>query len=84
MSRKHTSKHPAVVPIQTADKTFNTDPPQDHPCSMPRGSRIAVVADPGRGKTSTILNCLVRGEKWAAIYVIHGQAQEATVRDRCR
>ena len=72
MSRKHTSKHPAVVPIQTADKTFNTDPPQDHPCSMPRGSRIAVVADPGRGKTSTILNCLVRGEKWAAIYVIHG------------
>jgi hypothetical protein len=72
MSRKHTSKHPAVVPIQTADKTFNTDPPQDHPCSMPRGSRIAVVSDPGRGKTSTILNCLVRGEKWAAIYVIHG------------
>eukprot|EP01043_Picozoa_sp_COSAG02_P123500 COSAG02_NODE_60476_length_271_cov_0.604651_1_plen_35_part_10 len=35
MSRKQPSKHPAVVPIQTADKTFNTDPPQDHPCSMP-------------------------------------------------
>jgi hypothetical protein len=76
MPQKMTSKHPAVVPIQTADKTFNTDvttdPPQDHPCSMPRGSHIAVVADPGRGKTSTILNCLVRGEKWAAIFVIHG------------
>ena len=82
MSRKHPSKHPAVVPIKTADKTFSTDPPQDHPCSMPRGSRIAVIADPGRGKTSTILNCLCRGEKWAGIYVIHG-ASGSTEYDLC-
>ena len=82
MPKKMASKHPAVVPIQTADKTFNTDPPQDHPCSMPRGSRIAVIADPGRGKTSTILNCLCRGEKWAGIYVIHG-ASGSTEYDLC-
>jgi hypothetical protein len=82
MPQRRPSKQPAIVPIQTADKTFSTDPPQEHPCSMPRGSRIAVISDPGRGKTSTILNCLVRGERWAAIYVIHG-ASGSTEYDLC-
>ena len=41
---------------------------------MPRGSRIAVVADPGRGKSSFIKNALCRSSPWAAVYVIHGAA----------
>ena len=65
---------PAIVPIQCDDKLFDTDPPQDHPASMPRGSRIAVVADPGRGKSSFIKNALCRSSPWAAVYVIHGAA----------
>jgi hypothetical protein len=62
----------AVVPIHCEDKRFETKPPQEHPCSMPRGSRIAVIADPGRGKSSLIKNQLCRSAPWAAVYVIHG------------
>ena len=65
---------PAVIPVQCTDKTFDTKPAQDHPCSMPRGSRIAVVSDPGRGKSSLVKNCIVRSAPWAAVYVIHGMA----------
>ena len=65
---------PAVIPVQCTDKTFDTKPAQDHPCSMPRGSRIAVVSDPGRGKSSFVKNCIVRSAPWAAVYVIHGMA----------
>ena len=65
---------PAVIPVQCTDKTFDTTPPQDHPCSMPRGSRIAVVSDPGRGKSSLVKNCIVRSAPWAAVYIIHGMA----------
>ena len=66
---------PAVIPVQCTDKTFDTTPPQDHPCSMPRGSRIAVVSDPGRGKSSLIKNMACRSAPWAAVYVIHGMAE---------
>ena len=69
-------KHkPAIVPVQCQDKTFDTRPPQDHPCSMPRGSRIAVIADPGRGKSSLIQNQICRSAPWAAVYIIHGMAE---------
>ena len=57
---------PAIVPIQCDDKLFDTDPPQDHPASMPRGSRIAVVADPGRGKSSFIKNAPA-DKPWALV-----------------
>ena len=40
MSRKQPSKHLAVVPFQTADKTFSTAPPQDHPCTLYDGIRL--------------------------------------------
>ena len=73
-SKKPTSPPPAIVPIVCDDKLFETDPPQDHPASMPRGSRIAVVADPGRGKSSFIKNALCRSSPWKAVYVIHGAA----------
>ena len=64
-----------VVPVHCQDKTFSTKPPQDHVCSMPRGSRIAVVSDPGRGKSSLIQNQICRSAPWAAVYVIHGMAE---------
>ena len=38
------------------------------------GSRIAVVSDPGRGKSSLIQNQVCRSAPWAAVYVIHGMA----------
>jgi len=66
---------PAIVPVHCKDKSFDTAPPQDHPCSMPRGSRIAVVSDPGRGKSSLIQNQICRSAPWAAVYVIHGMAE---------
>ena len=61
-----------VVPVHCQDKTFSTKPPWNHVCCMPRGSRIAVVSDPGRGKSSLIQNQICRSAPWAAVYVIHG------------
>ena len=66
---------PGVVAVHCQDKTFSTKPPQDHVCSMPRGSRIAVVSDPGRGKSILIQNQICRSAPWAAVYVIHGMAE---------
>ena len=43
---------------------------------MPRGSRIAVVSDPGRGKSSLIQNQICRSAPWADVYVIHGGRTE--------
>ena len=65
----------AVIPVHCQDKTFDTNPPQNHVCSMPRGSRIAVVSDPGRGKSSLIQNQICRSAPWAAVYVIHGMSE---------
>ena len=45
-------KNPAVVPIQCEDKKFETKPPQEHACSMPRGSRIAVINPFSVGRSS--------------------------------
>eukprot|EP01046_Picozoa_sp_COSAG06_P102595 COSAG06_NODE_48761_length_329_cov_11.578261_2_plen_60_part_01 len=43
---------PFIKPIESEDKAgLSKDPPQDHPCSVPRGSRVAICAPPGHGKT---------------------------------
>ena len=45
------ARRPTIIPVECEDKDFDTAPPHDHPVSMPRGSRIGVVSDPGRGKS---------------------------------
>ena len=70
MPKKHS--RPCIVPVKCEDKDFDTTPPQDSFASMPRGSRIAVIADPGRGKSACIKCQLCASAPWAAVYVIHG------------
>ena len=67
----------AVIAVHSEDKEgFDKTPPQNHPCSMPRRSRIAICAPPGHGKTSLAKNLLIRSrsdaDPWAAVVVIHG------------
>jgi len=68
---------PTVIPVESEDKKgYDKTPPQDHPCSMPRRSRVALCAPPGHGKTSLIKNLLIRSrsddDPWAAVVVITG------------
>ena len=68
---------PTVIPVESEDKKgYDKTPPQDHPCSMPRRSRVACCAPPGHGKTSLIKNLLIRSrsddDPWAAVVVITG------------
>ena len=44
---KRAKTRPTIIPVDCEDKDFDTAPPHDHPVSMPRGSRIGVVSDPG-------------------------------------
>ena len=69
---KKAKARPTIIPVECEDKDFDTAPPHDHPVSMPRGSRIGVVSDPGRGKSAWVKNALAWGHPWAAVYVIHG------------
>jgi hypothetical protein len=66
------ARGPAIIAVHSEDKAFDTSPPQDSLASMPRGSRIAVIADPGRGKTAAIKCMLCASAPWAGVYVIHG------------
>ena len=68
---------PTVIAVESEDKKgYDKTPPQDHPCSMPRRSRVALCAPPGHGKTSLIKNLLIRSrsddDPWAAVVVITG------------
>ena len=68
---------PTVIPVESEDKKgYDKTPPQDHPYSMPRRSRVALCAPPGHGKTSLIKNLLIRSrsddDPWAAVVVITG------------
>ena len=68
---------PTVIAVESEDKKgYVKTPPQEHPCSMPRRSRVALCAPPGHGKTSLIKNLLIRSrsdeDPWAAVVVITG------------
>ena len=78
----------AVIAVHSEDKEgFDKTPPQDHPCSMPRRSRIAICAPPGHGKTSLAKNLLIRSrsdaDPWAAVVVIHGCGEFTHEWDKC-
>jgi hypothetical protein len=64
---KKSKARPTIIPVDCEDKDFDTAPPHDHPVSMPRGSRIGVVSDPGRGKSAFVKNALAWGHPWAAV-----------------
>ena len=62
-----------IVPIESEDKKgLDPNPPQDHPCSMPAGSRIALCAPPGHGKTACAKMIALYSRPFAAVFVIHG------------
>ena len=70
-AKTHTD--PFIRPIESEDKAgLSKDPPQDHPCSVPRGSRVAYCSPPGHGKTNLAKHCAVYSRPFAAVYVIHG------------
>jgi hypothetical protein len=67
----------AVIPVESEDKKgYDKTPPSDHPCSMPRRSRICYCSPPGHGKTANIKNCLIHSrsdrDPWAHVVVITG------------
>ena len=58
---KKLKTQPTIIPIESEDKKgLDPVPPQDHPLSMPRGSRVCLLAPPGHGKTSTRLRSCVK------------------------
>jgi hypothetical protein len=64
---------PFIKPIESEDKAgLSKDPPQKHPCSVPRGSRVAICAPPGHGKTCLAKHIAVYSRPFAAVVVIHG------------
>ena len=77
MSKRSSKKsEPAIIAVHSEDKTgISPKPPQDHPLSMPRGSRVCLLAPPGHGKTSTIKNLLLRSSPYAAVAVISGVSE---------
>ena len=67
------SANPVDVPFRCMDKDgIAAQPPQDHPCSMRRGSRCAFISPPGHGKSSMIKWCCVKSAPWEAVVLIHG------------
>ena len=73
-SKKH--QDPYIKPIESEDKAgLSKDPPQKHPCSVPRGSRVAICAPPGHGKTCLAKHIAVYSRPFAAVYVIHGATE---------
>ena len=70
---------PTIIPIDSEDKKgLDPEPPQDHPLSMPRGSRVCLLAPPGHGKTSCIKNLLLRSSPFAAVVVISGVGEHTS------
>ena len=64
---------PFIKAIESEDKEgLSKEPPQDHPCSVPRASRVAICAPPGHGKSCLAKHIAVYSRPFAAVYVIHG------------
>jgi len=81
-AKKHTD--PFIRPIESEDKAgLSKEPPQDHPCSVPRGSRVAYCSPPGHGKTCLAKHCAVYSRPFAAVYVIHGAGAFTKEWDKC-
>ena len=50
--KKTEPSDPYIKAIESEDKEgLSKEPPQDHPCSVPRASRVAICAPPGHGKS---------------------------------
>ena len=76
---KKRKSQPTIIPIDSEDKKgLDPTPPQEHPLSMPRGSRVCLLAPPGHGKTSTIKNLLLRSSPFAAVVVISGVGEHTS------
>jgi len=77
------AKTQVIIPIESEDKKgLDPKPPQDHPLSMPRGSRVCLLAPPGHGKTSLIKNLLLRSSPFAAVVVITGVGDHTSEWDK--
>ena len=75
---------PFIKPIESEDKAgLSKVPPQDHPCSVPRGSRVALCAPPGHGKTCLAKHVAIYSRPFAAVYVIHGAGAFTKEWDKC-
>ena len=75
-AKRKQSLDPFITPIESEDKVgLSKEPPQDHPCSVPRGSRVAICAPPGHGKTCLAKHVAVYSSPFAAVYVIHGATE---------
>jgi hypothetical protein len=71
--KKTESADPYIQPIESEDKEgLSKEPPQDHPCSVPRASRVAICAPPGHGKSCLAKHIAVYSRPFATVYVIHG------------
>ena len=76
---KKRKTQPTIIPIESEDKKgLDPVPPQNHPLSMPRGSRVCLLTPPGHGKTSTIKNLLLRSSPFAAVVVISGVGEHTS------
>ena len=70
---KKAAADPFIKPIESEDKAgLDKNPPQKHPCSVPRGSRVALCAPPGHGKTCLAKHIAVYSRPFAKVVVIHG------------
>ena len=73
---KRRSQDEFIRPIESEDKEgLSKEPPQDHPCSVPRGSRVGICAPPGHGKSCLAKHIAVYSRPFAAVYVIHGATE---------
>jgi hypothetical protein len=71
--KRDESADPFIKAIESEDKEgLSKEPPQDHPCSVPRASRVAICAPPGHGKSCLAKHIAVYSRPFAAVYVIHG------------
>ena len=79
MPKKPKKTESVIIPVESEDKkALDPEPPQDHPLSMPRGSRCWFLAPPGHGKTSCSKNCLIRSSPWAAVVIISGVGEHTS------
>ena len=67
---KRRSQDDFIRPIESEDKEgLSKEPPQAHPCSVPRGSRVGICAPPGHGKSCLAKHIAVYSRPFAAVYV---------------
>jgi hypothetical protein len=80
-------KRPTIVAVHSEDK-FGLDPkpPSDHPMSMPRGSRICLLAPPGHGKTSIAKQIAIHSstakDPFRAVVIISGVGEHTKEWDK--